>query len=146
MRRTWIVVFSMIFLLLALSACGGGVEPESASIEPTLAQEAEIVAEDMPEEVVVEEAAPTSPPAAVAVDETDSAEMAAEESAEVVEDASEVVADGAEDAVMSEDVVEEVSEDAVEVAVEAPAIVDPTEYGLISQTGRPQFLNSYASW
>ena len=52
--------------------------------------------------------------------------------------------EAAEEAVVEEEPEEEMAE--AEPAAEEVTIVAPTDFALIGQTGRPQFVNSYANW
>ncbi|MEM8857110.1 MAG: hypothetical protein AAGD96_02240 [Chloroflexota bacterium] len=87
-------------------------------------------------------------PAAVSTeaDAQDALEVEVEPVEEVVEEEPEieVVEEAAEEVVVEEDPQEEAVE--AEPAGEETVIVSPTDFDLIGQTGRPQFINSYANW
>lgn len=80
---------------------------------------------------VESQAEPEIEPAAAVVEEEPSEPMVEEMAEEVVEEVD----------VEDPEVIEE-----AQIAIEAAEIVNPTDFDLISQTGRPQFLNSYANW
>ena len=81
---------------------------------------------------VESQAEPEIEPAAV-VEEEPSESMVEEVSEEVVEEA---VVDVEDPEVVAE----------AEIVIEAAEIINPMDFDKISQTGRPQFLNSYANW
>ena len=73
----------------------------------------------------------------VAVVEEEPAESMAEEEAVATEEV--VVAEPTE-------VETEVEAEVAQIVIDAAEIVNPMDFDRISQTGRPQFLNSYANW
>ena len=156
MKKHVIFMFSVVGLLL-LAACGGTtepaanpaevVEPETQSVESVEEAEAEVV-EEAAEPEIVEEAVEEE----MVEEVTDDAETVEAEEAEMAEEAEEAeMAEEAEEAEMAEEAMEEevaeVENNEAEVAeAETVAIVNPTDFDQISQTGRPQFLNSFATW
>ena len=137
MKRLFLLSGSLLILFL-MTACGGGAEPAATSSESDTQDTAEVVVE-APEEEAVE---------AVAEEAVEIVEEVVEEEPEV-----EVVEETVKEAVVEEEVAEEamVEEPQEEVAeadsaVEEAVVVGPTDFELIGQTGRPQFINSYATW
>ncbi|MEM7798877.1 MAG: hypothetical protein AAF633_06800 [Chloroflexota bacterium] len=135
MKRSLWIVFTFTLLMITLSACGGDeISNQSSEVPVELESAVDVVTEVDAEDSMLEEEAPALTEAVVENEE-------AEAVVEVVEaepTAAEVVVESAE-----EEPEEEVAEAQEEAAL---AVVDPTDYAMISNTGRAQFLNSYASW
>ncbi|MFT5197140.1 MAG: hypothetical protein ACI9EW_000799 [Cellvibrionaceae bacterium] len=129
-----ILISGLLLTLFLLVACGGSAEPaavESQAESPVeTASEPEIISEV---EVVLPE--PVIP---VIIEEIVAEEVVEVEAVEVVEE------------MIEEEVVETLPEEAIveeaEPAVVMAEAVGPADYQMIGQTGRPQFLNSYADW
>ena len=142
--KRFILLSGSLLILFLLVACGGSTEPAAVSSEADAeVQDTVEVAEESAVEAVVEEVIEEEP--AIEIAEEPAEEPAPEVVEEPAEEAAvEAVEDSAEEAVIEEEPEEEVAE--IETVVEEPAIVDPTDFAMIGQTGRPQFINSYATW
>lgn len=143
MKRLLIPCGLLLTLFLAV-ACGGSVEPAAvvAPSEPPAAAVAEEPAIETVSESVDSEAAMAEPAVVVQEIEVEEAvvqEMAVDEMV-VEETAVEETAAEIEPAMAEEAIVEEAQPAAV---VE---VIGYNDFEKISQTGRPQFLNSYADW
>ncbi|MFK7801538.1 MAG: hypothetical protein AB8G95_07910 [Anaerolineae bacterium] len=120
-----VLICGLLLTLFLMVACGG--TPEPAAVEP----QAEAAVEVASSSSIETEAQVEAPEPVVVVEEVAEVEVVEEaESVEVIE------VDIEDPAVIAE----------AEIAIEAAAIVNPTDFNKISQTGRPQFLNSYADW
>lgn len=143
-KQTSAILLLLLFSIF-LAACGGSAEPAA---EPEVVEQVEEIEEAVieeasePEPAVVEEMEEVSEPAAEIVEEVEVVEEVSEPEAEMAEEM-----EAEEEAVVEEAESEEVAEAApAESEAEMVAIVAPTDFDKLGQTGRPAFLNSYANW
>ena len=138
MKKQILFLISVVGLLV-LAACGGATPEAEPAVESGAAPAQEV--ETTAEEAVVEAETETE----MAEAESSEMEVVDAEEAETAEMDTVMEAVEAEEADMAESV--EMEETEVEVAsADTAAIVNPTDFAQIGETGRPQFFNSFATW
>ena len=130
MKKQMMFILSVVGLLL-LAACGGTTAPTAEpAVEPlSSASEPESIVDVEPEadSAVEVDTTETEVVEAEAMESETEMEMVAEEAAAV-------------------EVVEEEMEEAEVADAEVVAVVGPTDFDQIANTGRPQFFNTFATW